>query len=97
MTPRLEQKLRLQIGSRTRGWVFPSPLTRRKGFPIRRQALTAAWKKMAKKAGLESDVNLYCARHAYGTDAMAAIKDPFLVMKLMGHKEFQNRKTLPTS
>ncbi len=92
MTPRLEEKLRRQIGTRTSGWVFPSPLRRRKGLPIRRQALTSAWKKMAKKAGLESDVNLYCARHTYGTDAMAATKNLFLVMDLMGHQDPKTAK-----
>jgi integrase len=83
MTTRMKEKLFVQIGSRTAGWVFPSP--RYPGKSIQRQALTVAWGKASKKAGVSSDVVLYCARHTFGTDAMEATKNPFKVMKMMGH------------
>lgn len=38
-------------------------------------------------AGVSPDVDLYCARHAYGTDVMKATKDPFMTMRLLGHTE----------
>jgi integrase len=83
MSARIKEQLFLQIGLRKAGWVFPSP--RYPGKPIQRQALTAAWRKACKRAGVGADVNLYCARHTFGTDAMEATKNPFKVMRMMGH------------
>lgn len=83
MTTRLRGKLLEQIGTRTDGWVFPSP--RYQGKPIQRQARTAAWRKAADKAGVDSDVNLYCARHTFGSDVMEATNNQFQLMKVMGH------------
>jgi site-specific recombinase XerD len=71
-----------QIGSRESGWVFPNPRYREKR--LKSQALTAAWRRAARKAGISDDVDLYCARHTFGTDVMKATKSPFLVSKLMG-------------
>jgi integrase/recombinase XerD len=85
MTDRVKKLLYVQIGKRTGGWLFPSP--RYRGQPIKRNALTAAWRKKAAQAGVSPDVDLYCARHTYGTDIMQATKDPFLTMQLMGHTE----------
>ena len=85
MTDRVKKLLFTQIGKRTAGWLFPSP--RYAGQPIKRHALTTAWRKTATKAGVSPDVDLYCARHTYGTDIMNATKDPFLTMRLMGHTE----------
>lgn len=83
MTTRLREKLLRQIGIRSAGWVFPSP--RYPGRPIQRQALTVAWRKAADKAGVDADVNLYCARHSFGSDVMEATKNQFQLMKVMGH------------
>jgi integrase len=83
MTMRLRGKLLEQIAKRTDGWVFPSP--RYPGQPIQRQALTVAWRKAANKAGVAADVNLYCARHSFGSDVMEATKNQFKLMKVMGH------------
>ena len=85
ITDRVRKLLFTQIGKRTAGWLFPSP--RYAGQPIKRHALTTAWRKTATKAGVSPDVDLYCARHTYGTDIMNATKDPFLTMRLMGHTE----------
>ena len=82
MTTRLRTKLLEQIGTRTDGWVFPSP--RYPGQPIQRQALTVAWRKAANKAGVALRQSV-CARHTFGTDAMEATKNPFKVMRVMGH------------
>lgn len=85
MTDRVKELLFTQIGKRTAGWLFPSP--RYAGQPIKRHALSTAWRKTATKAGVSPDVDLYCARHTYGTDIMNVTKDPFLTMRLMGHTE----------
>lgn len=67
MTARLRKKLLERAGNRTSGWVFASPGY--KGDPIQRQALTAAWRRACDLAGVPADLNLYCARHTFGTDA----------------------------
>jgi integrase len=85
MTSRLRGILLAHIGPRTEGWLFPSP--RYYGLPIQRQALTAAWRRVADAAGVDGDVDLYCARHTFGTDVMKKTKDPFLTMRLMGHAD----------
>ena len=85
LTDRMKEKLFEQIGTRTEGWVFPSP--RFAGQPIKRHALTSAWRKVCNAAGVPADLKLYCARHTFGTDAMTATKNPFLVMKALGHTE----------
>jgi integrase len=87
MTQRVKELLQAQIGARKTGWVFPSP--RYPGHPIKRQALTVAWRKAADKAGIDPDVDLYCARHTFGTDVMKATKDPFLTKLLMGHSDLK--------
>ena len=87
LTDRMKEKLFAQIGARTEGYVFPSP--RFDGSPIKSQALTAAWRKACKAAGVSPDLKLYCARHTFGTDAMSASKNPFVVMKAMGHTELR--------
>jgi integrase len=85
ITDRLREKLLVQIGHRESGWIFPSP--KYKGKHIRRHALTQAWRNACEKAGVGSDLKLYCGRHTFGSDAMDATKNPFLVMKLLGHTE----------
>jgi integrase len=85
MTHRVRGLLATQIGSRTEGWVFPSP--RYHGQPIKRAALTQAWRRTANKVGVSPNVDLYCARHTFGTDLFKATKDPFLTRDLMGHTD----------
>ena len=87
ITDRVKSKLFAQIGARSAGWVFPSP--RRGGMPINSASLTAAWRTACKKSGVSPDIKLYCARHTFGTDAMKATKNPFLVMKAMGHTDLK--------
>jgi integrase len=82
ITARLREKLMGQIGSRTEGWLFPSP--RYPGQHIQRQALSSAWRIAAKKAGVSADVDLYCARHSFGTDVMEATKNVFQLLTVMG-------------
>jgi integrase len=83
MTDRVKEALFVEIGQRTAGWLFPSQ--RHAGQPITSQAFTVAWRKAARKAGVSDDLDLYSARHTFGTDLMTATKNPFLVSKLMGH------------
>jgi hypothetical protein len=62
MTDRVKKLLHAQIGKRSGGWLFPSP--RYAGQPIKRHALTAAWRMKATKAGVSPDVDpLLCEAH----------------------------------
>lgn len=85
MTDRVKELLFVRVGGRTEGWVFPSP--RYHGRCIQSTSLTQAWRKAATLAGLPKDVNLYCARHTFATDAMRATGNAFMVMKALGHTE----------
>ena len=87
------EKLLTQIGTRAAGWLFPSP--RYPGQPIQRQALTVAWRKAANKAGVDADVNLYCARHTFGSDVMEATKNQFQLMTVMGHTTVRTTQRYP--
>lgn len=87
LSDRLKRKLFAQIGDRTEGWVFPSPKHNRAGMPINSASLTSAWRVICKRVGIPPEVKLYCARHTFGTDAMDATKNAFLVMKALGHTE----------
>ena len=87
MTARLKEILFPVTAKRESGWVFPSRMD--PAQHIKRQALTASWRLLRIAAGLPADVKLYCARHQFATDAMTATKNPFLVMKLLGHTELR--------
>ncbi len=85
MTDRVKEKLFTWIGSRTSGWLLPS--LRYPERPILPSSLTKAWRSAAHKLDLPADVVLYCARHTFGTDAMTASRNPFLVQRALGHTQ----------
>lgn len=85
MSDRMKEKLFVQIGDRTSGWVFPSK--KYLGYPIKSKALGRAWTLACAAAGVSSDLKFYCGRHTFATDAMTMTKNPFLVMKALGHTE----------
>jgi hypothetical protein len=75
------------------GRCFPSP--RYPGQPIKRAALTQAWCRTANKAGVSSNVDLYCARHTFDTDRFKATKDPVPHEGLDGAYRSVNHRPLP--
>jgi len=50
MTNRVKEVLFAKVGKRAEGWLFPSP--RYRGQPIKRHALTTAWRRVADDAGV---------------------------------------------
>ena len=44
------------------------------------------FRKIARKLGIPDSLKLYCARHTFGTVAMAETKNPGLVKDVMGHE-----------
>jgi integrase len=65
-------------------WVFPS-----KHAPsghIELSGLEHRFRKIARDLGIPDELKVYCARHTFGTVAMAETKDPGLVRDVMGHE-----------
>ena len=44
------------------------------------------FRKIARKLGIPDALKLYCARHTFGTVAMAETRNPGLVKEVMGHE-----------
>jgi len=66
------------------GWVFPSKKSP-SGY-IGLSGLEHRFRKLARMLGIPDALKLYCARHTFGTVAMAETKDPGLVKEVMGHE-----------
>ena len=48
--------------------------------------LEHGFRKLARALGIPDELKLYCARHTFGTVAMAETRDPGLVREVMGHE-----------
>jgi integrase len=66
------------------GWVFPSKKAP-SGY-IGLSGIEHRFRKLARSLGLPEALKLYCARHTFGTVAMAETRDPGLVREVMGHE-----------
>lgn len=66
------------------GWVFPSDKSR--SGHIELSGLEHMFRKVARKLGIPDSLKLYCARHTFGTVAMAETRNPGLVKDVMGHE-----------
>jgi len=66
------------------GWVFLSKKAP-SGY-IGLSGLEHRFRKLARKLGIPDALKLYCARHTFGTIAMAETRDPGLVREVMGHE-----------
>ena len=72
-----------QLGQRE-GWVFPSKKSRTGHIGL--SGLEHAFRSLARKLGIPDALKLYCARHTFGTVAMAETRNPGLVKEVMGHE-----------
>ena len=66
------------------GWVFPSKKSP-SGY-IGLSGLEHRFRALARTLGIPDALKLYCARHTFGTIAMAETRDPGLVREVMGHE-----------
>lgn len=66
------------------GWVFPSKKSP-SGY-IGLSGLEHRFRTLARTLGIPDALKLYCARHTFGTVAMAETRDPGLVREVMGHE-----------
>lgn len=72
-----------QLGQRE-GWVFPSKKSA--SGHIELSGIEHMFRKIARKLGIPDALKLYCARHTFGTVAMAETRNPGLVREVMGHE-----------
>jgi integrase len=73
-----------QQSRRREGWVFPSRKSRSGHIGL--SGLEHAFRSIARKLEISDALKLYCARHTFGTVAMAETKNPGLVKEVMGHE-----------
>jgi integrase len=66
------------------GWVFPSRKSRLGHIEL--SGLEHMFRKIARRLGIPDSLKLYCARHTFGTVAMAETRNPGLVKDVMGHE-----------
>src|SRR5450631_1730674 len=69
---------------RREGWVFPSKKSRSGHIGL--SGLEHMFRSVARKLEIPDALKLYCARHIFGTVAMAETKNPGLVKEVMGHE-----------
>lgn len=81
---RLAEHTDFEQSGRKEGWIFPS--SKSPSGHIGLSALEHRFRKIARKLGIPDALKLYCARHTFGTVAMAETKDPGLVKEVMGHE-----------
>lgn len=82
MSQRVMDALLLRAASKREGWVFPSRSRSGHLVSVEKQFLEART-----KAGVPGSVVLYCARHTFATDVLAATGNLALIMKAMGHSD----------
>ena len=58
------------------------------GYPLKRDAVSAAWRRVAKKAGFPG-LRLHDARHTVATILMEGDTHPFIVKEMLGHKSIK--------
>jgi integrase len=66
------------------GWVFPSEKSR--SGHIELSGIEHMFRKIVRTLGIPDVLKLYCARHTFGTVAMAETRNPGLVKDVMGHE-----------
>ena len=74
----------LRKEEQSEGWVFPSKKSR--SGHIELSGLEHMFRKVARRLGIPESLKLYCARHTFGTVAMAETRNPGLVKDVMGHE-----------
>ena len=79
----LLRNIQLEQLGQTEGWVFPSKKSTLGHIGL--SGIEHAFRKLARKLGIPDALKLYCARHTFGTVAMAETRNPGLVKDVMGH------------
>jgi integrase len=80
----LLRNIQQELLGQREGWVFPSK--RSASGHIGLSGIEHTFRKIARKLGIPDALKLYCARHTFGTVAMAETRNPGLVKEVMGHE-----------
>jgi integrase len=87
MTERMHKELSTWChGDEGPGWLFPSPNSKTGHINSIAQSFAGA----KARAGIDSRIVPYAARHTYGTYTMRATGNTFAVMKQMGHASLRS-------
>lgn len=86
MSDRMKEMLLIWCGSRTEGWVFPSPRSKSGHLTT----IAKGFQAVRDRSGLDKKVVPYLARHTYGTYTMAKTKNTFAVADSMGHVDLKS-------
>jgi integrase len=78
----ITQSVALQATA-TEGWVFPS----KRAESAHLTTMAKRFREARVKAGLPSDLVLYCGRHDYGTRILKRTGNLAAVMRTMGHRD----------
>jgi integrase/recombinase XerD len=87
LSKRVMALLRTRVNHFQQGWVFPSQKAPSGHIELR--GLQKHFRRIAQQLGLPGELKLYCARHTFGTVAMAETRNPALVMETMGHEDLK--------
>jgi integrase len=80
----LLRTIQLEESDAREAWVFPSKKSRTGHIGL--SGLEHAFRNAARRLEIPDALKLYCARHTFGTVAMAETKNPGLVKEVMGHE-----------
>ena len=80
----LLRNIQHEQSGRKEGWVFPSKKSASGHIGL--SGIEHMFRKIARKLGIPDALKLYCARHTFGTVAMAETRNPGLVKEVMGHE-----------
>jgi integrase len=87
LSERVLTVLRRRCGNRREGWVYPS--NKAPSGHIELRGLQKYFRRIARQIGIPEQLKLYCARHTFGTVAMAETRNPALVQDTMGHEDIR--------
>lgn len=85
LTERVKAALLAYKGDRNEGWVFPSETS--KSGHITDREVSKQSREAKQLAGLPESVDLYCARHRFGTDVSETTSNVMAVMDVLGHQK----------
>ena len=85
LTERVKQVLLARKGDAIEGWVFPSEKS--KSGHITDREVSKQWREAKKLAGLPEAVDLYSARHRFGTDVSEKTSNVMALLDVLGHQK----------
>ena len=86
MSDRMKNALRIRVGDRKEGWLFPSERSKTGHLT----SIAKGFQALRDRTGVSEKVVPYSARHTYGSYAMEATGNIFAVADAMGHADVKS-------